>query len=75
MSSADGLAAMRYSGSSRASFCFAGSSEGNGLSVMAMTVRGMNYSWKHVMPGLDPGIHMALRLALPQHGLPGQARQ
>jgi hypothetical protein len=32
---------MRYSGSSRASFCLAGSSEGNGLSVMAMMVRGM----------------------------------
>jgi hypothetical protein len=35
----------------------------------------MNYSKKLVVPGLDPGIHMALQLALPQLGLPGQARQ
>jgi hypothetical protein len=35
----------------------------------------MNYSKKLVMPGLDPGIHTALQLALPQHELPGQARQ
>src|SRR5262249_26673412 len=38
MSAAAGLAAMRYSGSSRASAFFAGSSEGNGLSVIAMIV-------------------------------------
>src|SRR5437762_4227104 len=41
MSSADGLAAIRYCGSSRANAFFAGSSEGNGLSVMAMMVWGM----------------------------------
>src|ERR1700722_7480496 len=41
MSSAEGLFAIRYSGSSRASACLAGSSEGNGLSVIAITVRGM----------------------------------
>src|SRR5579863_2435764 len=41
MSWADGLFAMRYSGSSRASSFLAGSSDGNGLSVMAIRVRGM----------------------------------
>src|SRR5262249_26915735 len=51
MSSADGLFAMRYSGSSRASFCLAGSSEGNGLSVMAMMVRGMKNSSGSSWPG------------------------
>src|SRR5689334_12870754 len=44
MSSAVGLAAMRYSGSCRANAFFAGSSEGNGLSVMAMMVRGMKFT-------------------------------
>src|SRR5262249_9182962 len=37
MSSAAGLFAMRYSGDRRASACLAGSSEGNGLSVIAIT--------------------------------------
>jgi hypothetical protein len=41
MSSADGLFAMRNSGSTRWSAAFAGSSEGNGLSVTAITGRGM----------------------------------
>src|SRR5262249_8552812 len=46
MSAAAELAAMRYSGSSRASAFFAGSSEGNGLSVMAMIVLATEYSTK-----------------------------
>src|SRR5262249_30714110 len=37
MSSAAGLFAMRYSGDSRASAFLAGSSDGNGLSVIAIT--------------------------------------
>src|SRR5476651_2222431 len=44
MSSTDALFAMRYSGSSRASAAFAGSSEGNGLSVTAISRRGMTLS-------------------------------
>src|SRR5689334_5601478 len=50
MSSTDGLFAMRYSGSSRASACFAGSSEGNGLSVMAIMVVGIQYSGYASLP-------------------------
>src|SRR5258705_5871864 len=42
MSSADALFAMRSSGSTRASAAFAGSSEGNGLSVTAIRKRGMS---------------------------------
>src|SRR6266436_1311134 len=42
MSSADVLLAMRSSGSTRASAAFAGSSEGNGLSVTAIRKRGMS---------------------------------
>jgi hypothetical protein len=41
VSSAAGDFAMRYSGSSFASSCFAGSSEGNTLSVMAICVLAM----------------------------------
>src|SRR6516165_7700901 len=41
MSSADALAAMRNSGSTRASAARAGSSEGNGLSVTAINLRGI----------------------------------
>src|SRR5260370_36276180 len=41
MSSADGLLAMRRSKSTRASAAFAGSSEGNGLSVTAIRKRAM----------------------------------
>src|SRR5690242_1532347 len=47
---------MRYSGSSRASACFAGSSEGNGLSVMAMMVRGIQYSGYASLPGSSPAM-------------------
>src|SRR5262249_3152368 len=42
MSSADALFAMRSSKSTRASAAFAGSSEGNGLSVTAIRKRAMN---------------------------------
>src|SRR6185437_12199636 len=41
ISSAEALFAMPYSGSRRVSAFFAGSSEGNGLSVMAIRGRGM----------------------------------
>src|SRR3954454_1111256 len=44
MSSADALFATRSSGSMRASAAFAGSSEGNGLSVTAIKGRGMGGS-------------------------------
>src|SRR2546430_12975123 len=44
MSSADALFASRSSGSMRASAAFAGSSEGNGLSVTAIKGRGMDGS-------------------------------
>src|SRR3954451_601651 len=58
MSSADGLFAIRSSGSMRLSAAFAGSSEGNGLSVTAISVRDMaTLRIQIVMPGLGPGIH------------------
>src|SRR4051812_33998629 len=58
MSSADGLFAIRSSGSMRLSAAFAGSSEGNGLSVTAISVRDMATLRIHiVMPwGPRPGI-------------------
>ena len=57
-------------GSSRANAFFAGSSDGNGLSVMAIMGRGIGTP-TFISSCPDPGIHGALR----HHGLPGQARQ
>src|SRR6478672_3171170 len=58
MSSADGLFAMRSAGSRCRSAAFAGSSEGKGLSVTAISVRDMATLRIQVgMPGLGPGIH------------------
>src|SRR5262249_7722041 len=47
MSSADGLLAMRSSKSTRASAAFAGSSDGNGLSVTAIRKRAMSSPSQH----------------------------
>src|SRR5206468_5533958 len=60
ISSAAGLAATRYSGSSRANAFFAGSSEGNGLSVMAMMVRAMSAPSHTVIAGPVPAISTQL---------------
>src|SRR5262245_14711765 len=48
MSSAEALLAMRSSGSTRASAAFAGSSDGNGLSVTAIKGRAMKHSTRAV---------------------------
>src|SRR6266568_5843641 len=67
MSSAAGLAAMRYSGSSRANFFFAGSSEGNGLSVMAMMVRAIGHSVWHRHRRACPGDLEIIGRAVPKY--------
>src|ERR1700726_3272821 len=54
ISPAEALFAMRYSGSSRASAFFAGSSDGKTLSVIAMSVRAMDSPG--VIAGLVPAI-------------------
>src|SRR6185436_3433009 len=55
MSSADGLLAIRSAGSMRLSAAFAGSREGNGLSVTAISVRDMaTLRIQIVMPGAWP---------------------
>src|SRR6266566_9440765 len=66
MSSAAGLAAVRYSGLSRCNAFFAGSSEGNGLSAMAMMVRAIGHSVWHRHRRACPGDLEIIGRAVPK---------
>src|SRR3979490_808108 len=61
MSSADGLFAIRSSGSMRWSAAFAGSSEGNGLSVTAIRRRDMTWLHTRALSSQDLRVHAVRR--------------